>query len=92
MQPFRAVRVFFRRRLWSAYCPECGWMLPATSFYRDAAEAAQQHAHRGCRVRCQAAGWRPCSLCYGLGTIPDVWLGRAVCRHCDGRGGRPINY
>lgn len=91
MQPFRAVRVFFRRRMWSAYCPECGWAEPATAWYRDAAEKARQHAHRGCPVRGQAAGWRPCGWCHGLGTVADSFLGTADCRHCDGRGGRPLS-
>ena len=90
IQPFRPVRVFYHRNMWSAFCPECEWMLPATSFYRDAAEGAQQHAHRGCLVRAQAFGWRPCSLCHGLGNLPGVFLEREVCRHCGGRGGRPL--
>lgn len=60
IQPFRPVKVFFHRSQWSAVCPECLWTLSATSFYSEAAEKAQQHAHRGCR-------------------------------HCNGRGGRPLN-
>ena len=92
MQPFRPVKVFFHRAQWSVVCPECLWTLSATSLYREAAEKAWQHAHRGCPVRGQAAGWRPCGWCHGLGTTPDSFLGTAACRHCDGRGGRPTNY